>query len=252
MGDKSIICDEKLQSRIEVWSIDLGGPLNPKTKLDQLLSTEERARARSYIFAKDANRFRMCRAMLRLGLAKYLGRDPRTIELVMNSYGKPYLPEAAGLWFNVSHSGNMGLIAFATVGEVGIDVEARQDGIEVLEIAAANFTYKEQLRIAAAVTQEEQISIFLRLWTRKEAVLKAVGRGIGSGLEMVDVAHESLNLVYLADVGERTAETCWKVMDLELADGYAAALAAPAGEWSVSQRTMNYEIARADLNDGTV
>jgi 4'-phosphopantetheinyl transferase len=235
-----------------VWSIDLKGPLNLNTKLDELLSTEERVRARSYIFAKDANRFRLCRAMLRLGLAKYLGRAPRTIELVMNSYGKPHLSEAAGLWFNVSHSGNMGLIAFATIGEVGVDVEARQDGIEVLEIAAANFTHKEQSRIAAAETQEEQISTFLRLWTRKEAVLKAVGCGIGSGLEMVDVAYESLNLVHLADVSERTAATCWKVMDLESADGYAAALAAPAGDWSVSQRTMNYEIALADLNDGAV
>jgi 4'-phosphopantetheinyl transferase len=88
--------------------------------------------------------------MLRLGLAGYLKTTPQKIVLVTNPHGKPCIAEGPALHFNVSHSGGLGAIAFTTIGEVGIDVEAIQRDVEALEIATANFTRNEAAMVAAA------------------------------------------------------------------------------------------------------
>ena len=228
---------------IEVWTIDLDRPLSPGANLDDILSIEERNRADRYLFPRDASRFRLCRAMLRLGLAGYLGMAPNGIALTTNGHGKPRVAECSALNFNVSHSGGLGVIAFTTAGEVGIDVEAIRCHVEALEIASAHFTRREAAMIAASPTAQEQASVFLRLWTRKEAVLKAVGCGLLGGLDGVDVSQGPLNPVTLRGAADESAESCWRVQDLELIEGFAGAVAAPAGNWSVVQRPVRWEDA---------
>ncbi|MGA2672910.1 MAG: 4'-phosphopantetheinyl transferase superfamily protein [Terracidiphilus sp.] len=225
---------------VEIWLIDLDRPLKPEVNLNRILSMEERNRAERYIFARDALRFKLCRSMLRLGLAWYLQEAPQSILLTANCHGKPHLAEGSALHFNVTHSGGLGLIAFTTVGEVGIDVEAIQRDIEALDIASANFTRNETAMIAAARTPQEQASLFLRYWTRKEAVLKAAGCGIPRGLDTVDVSQQPVNLVRFSSAPDNIAE-CWRVQDLESIDGFTGAVAAPAGDWSIQLRPVRYE-----------
>jgi 4'-phosphopantetheinyl transferase len=233
---------------IDVWIIDLDRPLNPGADLDNILSIEERKRADRYLFPTDAFRYRLCRAMLRLGLAGYLERAPQKIALTTNGHGKPRVAERSALHFNVSHSGGLGLIAFATAVEVGIDVEAIRCDVGALEIASAHFTKTEAALIAAAPTPEERASAFLRLWTRKEAVLKAAGFGLLGGLDGVDVSRGPVNLVTLSDATGGSANSCWRVQDLELIAGFAGAVAAPVGNWSVVERPVRFE----DANRGFV
>jgi 4'-phosphopantetheinyl transferase len=223
---------------IEVWTIDLDRPLNPAVNLNEILTAEERTRAERFLVSRDASRFRVCRAMLRLGLAWYLETTPQMIALTINAYGKPYLSEHSALNFNVSHSGGLGAIAFTTVGEVGIDVEAIERNAEALDIATSNFTGNEAAMVAAAATLQEQIRIFLRLWTRKEAVLKAAGCGLLGGLEGFDVS-QSLDQVRLNCSIGGGGGSSWRIQDLEPMDGFAGALAAPAGEWSVHQCSID-------------
>jgi 4'-phosphopantetheinyl transferase len=230
-------------STIDVWLIDLDRQLNPGVNLDNILSAEECNRADRYVFARDAFRFRLCRAMLRLGLAWYLGKTLREIALTTNDYGKPRLAEPSVLYFNVTHSGGLGLIAFTTVGEVGIDVETIKRDVEALEIASAHFTENEASIIAAAGTPQEQVSVFFRLWTRKEAVLKAAGVGILRGLDTVDVSQQPANLVRMRGASGEIAESCWLVRDMEVIDGFMGAVAAPAGDWSILQWPIRCEDA---------
>ena len=105
------------------------------------------------------------------------------------------------------------MIAFTTVGEVGIDVEEQQREVEALEIASSHFTEKETAIIAAATTPEEQTSSFFRIWTRKEAVLKAAGCGIQQGLDTIDVSQQHTNLVELLGSPDEIAGTTWLVRD---------------------------------------
>jgi 4'-phosphopantetheinyl transferase len=229
------------ETTIDIWLIDLDSPLNPGVHLDKFLSLEERNRAERYIFARDAHRFTRCRAMLRLGLACYLAKTPASITFASNPYGKPRLAEPSALHFNVTHSGGLGLIAFATAGEVGVDVEAIRSNTGALEIASEHFTKNEAAMIAAAPTPQEQASTFLRFWTRKEAVLKAAGCGLLMRLDLVDVSQAHLNLVRLDDSAGGSAETYWRVQDLDLMDGFTGAVAAPAGTLKVQQRRVRYE-----------
>ena len=228
---------------IAVWMIDLDRPLIPEADLGRILSIEELNRAERFHYPLDASRFRLCRAMLRLGLAGYLQKSPGKIALTTNRHGKPYLVEGRGLHFNVSHSGRLGAIAFTTAGEVGIDVEAMQRDVEALDIASAHFTAAEAARIAEAPTPLEQARIFLRLWTRKEAVLKAVGYGLPGGLDGFDVSDGPCDQIQLGGAADGGDERCWRIQDLELTGGFAGAVAAPAGDWSVVQLPVRYEDA---------
>lgn len=231
---------------IHVWHIQLDRPLNPAVNLDDVLSVEERNHAKRYAFASDASRFRLCRACVRLGLAWYLNKNPREVALTTGEYGKPRLTDPSGLYFNVTHAQELGLIAFTTIGEVGIDVEPVRQDIEAMDIASTNFTSKEFATIAAAATQWEQARTFLCLWTRKEAVLKAAGFGIVRGLNTVDVTQQSSNLVGLKGANGERPESFWQLRDLNLRGGFVGAIAAPPGDWSI----LHWPIRAEELING--
>ena len=228
---------------VEVLIVDLDQPLSPGLNLDEILSDEEQKRAERYFSLRDASRFKLCRAMLRLGLGGYLGTVPQKIAFATNRHGKPRIAGCPALNFNVSHSGGLGAIAFTTVGEVGIDVEAIDRDVEALEIATANFTWDEAALVAAADTAQEQARIFLRLWTRKEAVLKAAGCGLSGGLEGIDFSNVPLDKVKLCFEANGAVQSFWRILDLKLMDGFTGAVAAPSGDWSIHQSSVSCEEA---------
>jgi 4'-phosphopantetheinyl transferase len=216
-----------LENEVQVWIVDLDDRTAPSAIVDSLLSPEEQERAARFVFEPDAWHFSLGRAALRLGLALYLSRPPNDISIRIAERGKPYV-EDGGLHFNVSHCGGVGLIAFTRVGEIGIDVEAVQPGIEGLDIASENFTADETEWIASAPSPLAQAQRFTRLWTRKEAVLKATGKGIAEGLNSFDisrggeVAIRSLRTLYDTDPHYLIVE------DIEISESIYAALARPA------------------------
>ena len=182
---------------IDVWVIHLNAiAADCGAFLDRFLSVREQERAQRYVFARDATRFRVCRAVLRIVLAWYVQDAPERILLETGPCGKPFLGQTSAVHFNVSHSAGLGAIACTTVGEVGIDIELVRQDLASREIALTNFTKKEAALVAAEATRTQALKFF-RLWTRKEAVLKAVGCGITQGLDSVDVSQEPPTVVSL-------------------------------------------------------
>lgn len=234
------LCELPPEKTIDVWVVGLDTATDPGD-LDGILSAEERKRAASYLLARDARRFKLCRATLRVAVAWYLRQSPEGVVLLSNPRGKPCLSQAGKLHFNVAHSASLATIAFTTVGEVGIDVEAIRCDISAMAIASANFTKKEAALVASGGTRQQQAVTFLRLWTRKEAVLKAAGWGISIGLDAVDVSEEPENLAWLAGAPGQTAKSCWMVRDWEPVEGFVGAIAAPAGNWTVRRWTFRAE-----------
>lgn len=239
MGETGAFLRSQLMDAIDVWQIDLDDASVPVDQLDNVLSASERERAARFKFRRDAFRFKYGRAMLRLGLGAYLDITPQKIELAASSYGKPYLPDVSGLHFNVTHCRGQALIAFTAVGEIGIDIEARDRTVEALDIANAHFCKREQEAIAAAPDGEAQAMIFLRFWTRKEAVLKAAGCGLQRGLGNLDVSDNPALVSYLGEI-EPNNPTLWRLQDLEGTVGHMAAVAASPGDWVVRQRKMQF------------
>jgi 4'-phosphopantetheinyl transferase len=160
-----------------------------------------------------------------------------------NSRGKPFLVGESVIRFNVTHSEGLALIAFTTVGEVGIDVEAVDRAVDAMELASRYFTAGEVAMIAEGGNPQEQANIFLRLWTRKEAVLKAAGYGIARGLDTFDALNHPAGEVRLSTPQDENAETCWRVRDLQPINGFVGAVAAAPGDWLIQQRQIRYEDA---------
>jgi 4'-phosphopantetheinyl transferase len=218
---------------IDVWWIPLCRAAGDIPEPESVLSVEERRRAARFRFPEHALRFRVCHTAVRLVLGQYLGQPAETIELATDSAGKPRLAGNSGLRFNLSHSGDVALLAVTSELEVGVDVEAIRLDLPVDDLERY-FTVCERERLRLAGSGEIRAQAFFRYWTRKEAVLKADGSGLSGGLDNLDISQCPENLVRFPAGGEEW----WRVEDLDVPPGYAAALAAPPREWRVRWRGM--------------
>jgi 4'-phosphopantetheinyl transferase len=155
-----------------------------------LLSDAERQRASRFAFDRDRRRFIVARARLRRLLSARLGVRPESVELVYGRYGKPALARRfadSDLCFNVSHSDDVAVYAFATGREIGIDVEAIRVIRDADDVAARFFSRRENQAYLALDPCDKLIG-FLNCWTRKEAFIKALGDGLNYPLDRFDVS----------------------------------------------------------------
>ena len=192
---------------VHVWTADLGGLEGEE---GSVLSDAEQARAGRFVDAVVRRRFVLAHGMLRRLLGGYLGLDPARIEFTAGPQGKPVLAGDAarqGLRFNLSHSGDAAVVAIACGREVGIDVERPRPVANVAAISRRFFTADEHatlMRLPAAARERA----FLACWTRKEAVMKAHGKGmallgeIDTAVAPVTVAGRTYTVSGLADLGD--------------------------------------------------
>src|SRR5689334_17198663 len=161
---------------VHVWKADLSVLEQRHERLEALLSTEERQRALGYRLPGHPRRFRMVRGALREFLGAYLQRDPAGIELSRGDEGKPMLAAGLGmaLHFNVSHSRRLAVLSFCEQAQVGVDVEYLDATVDTDAVANTAFSQSEQARYRAEGT-EQRLCTFFRIWTQKEARIKAHG-----------------------------------------------------------------------------
>lgn len=193
---------------VEVWQAALAHPPELVRKLESLLSDDERDRA-SRLAA--APRWIAARAALRIVLAGYLGLHPSDVEFGSGPRGKPELSGSA-LRFNLSHSGDLALIALAEDVEVGIDVERTSRRSRAVE---RTLTAGERASLNAAADRHLEL---LRIWCRKEAMAKAGGGGLGWAPETFDTTQPG-------DI---------ELRDIPLDEGYVGALAVHGGRADVA------------------
>jgi 4'-phosphopantetheinyl transferase len=211
---------------LHVWRIGLQADRAAMRHLKAILAPEEKARASGYRFESDARRFIVGRASLRRILGHYLLRNPAQIELVRGPWGKPELAgsgKARRVKFNASGSDDTGLVAVAIDREVGVDIESLRTMPELESIVERFFTASEKGAFRAR-SAEGRRDFFFRCWTRKEALAKAVGRGLTLPLERIETQAGIVGAtpsVRIAGVPRAR----WRVRDLAPGAGFAAALA---------------------------
>lgn len=190
------------------------------------VSPAEEAFARRMGSARRRREFLVCRGALRRVLADALGVEPLAAPIFRGAHGKPSLAPGRrpALGFNVSHSGGWFVVAVAVGMEPGVDVERIRPRRSLSGLARRFFSRAEQEEVAA---DPDPPRSFYRIWTRKEAVIKADGRGVAIGLDRFDVnAGEPPALLEARWAGAAPDETAhWSLHSLEAAPGYEAALA---------------------------
>jgi 4'-phosphopantetheinyl transferase len=153
------------------------------SSFQKLLSLQEQEKASRFRFLKDQHSYIVTHAMLRKILGNYLNSEPAKIEFVSNDFGKPSLAEKhSKIDFNLSHRSGLSVLAFSPKSEIGVDVEKIDAEFDFNRIAKAHFSVAENIFIHEI--QEETRERFYTVWTRKEALLKAIGTGIGENLEI--------------------------------------------------------------------
>ena len=187
-----------------------------------LLSEAERERADRFYFERDRVLFTAAHAGLRRVLAEHLDGDPAGLGFEEDDLGRPGLVGVEGLHFSLSHSGDRALVAVACMPRVGVDVEVHRDRIELERLAERNFSLAERAELLEC-RGEDLVRGFFRIWTRKEAYVKALGKGLRHPLEDFDV-----NMGDQARFGsfrDGSDPARWSRVDLSLGANRAGALA---------------------------
>lgn len=212
---------------IHAWAVPLAREGPPNDVIVATLSQDELARAAEFVIDQPRRAFVAVRLALRSLLGRYLDGPPSEVSIVVDPHGKPRLA-TGDLRFNVSHSGQLGLIVVTHGCEIGVDVELLRPVERLLEIAERQFHPHEYAAIRAA-SAEQSNTTFLRCWTRKEAVIKAIGTGLNYPLAMFDVTgsgstEQGSHVVELTAQGGVPESQCF-LWDLEPSPAYLAAVA---------------------------
>lgn len=192
-----------------------------------MLADDEIERARRYKFPRDRRRFVAARAFSRKTLAKYLSVSPLELSFVYGAFGKPGLsprPDGTRVEFNLSHSGDMAILAVTGGPHVGIDVE-QVIPMQDLQGMASRFFSAYENAILSEVPLHIRDFAFYCCWTRKEAFLKALGHGLAHPLDSFDVSLDERRPRLVAVRGDGEAPSTWTLAHLCPAAGYVAALA---------------------------
>ncbi len=197
----------------------------------ELLSEEERARARRFVRFRDGRRFAVCRGSLRLILGQMTNTPPPAVTFGFGPGGKPELSGSRAPddppWprFNVTHSDELALIAVSLDRELGVDLERTRTIAEARRIVESYFTPAEQAQFDG-IDPSECMPAFLRGWTRKEAILKAKGVGLAG------LASSYETMFGITKLTDRFSPTTpfhrigeWRLWEALPRDGYFAALA---------------------------
>jgi len=221
---------------VHLWRIDFDAVRAEEARWQKVLSPDETARASRFHFAVDRQRYTISRGVLRTILAGYLATDAKGLNFIYSSKEKPSLSEAysrEGVMFNISHSGSLGLLAFAREREIGVDVEAVRSDFEVEAIARRFFSAHEQEQLAV-LPEQERFEAFFRCWTRKEAYIKATGDGLSLPLDQFDVSILPGHFdALIATRPDRSEAARWLLREVSAGPGYVAALCAVGHDWKL-------------------
>lgn len=212
---------------VQVWRADLGESRCSSAGSKRLLSLDELERAERFATESLKQCFIASHAALRMVLSHCTGVESAELRFRSFAKGKPSLvinlPGSSPPRFSLSHSHDIALVAVARDRAVGVDVEFVSDRSNAADAAQSFLAANEQalLRQGSA----DRLAIFYRLWTRKEAVLKASGEGIALGLQAPDLSIGLLDPTPPAGLPVALQRAVWLVHDLHPAPGYAGAIA---------------------------
>lgn len=207
--------------------VDLSKDSEREAIARDMLDHQERARARALHSESTRRQFVLCRAALRANLCAQLNLENSDLRIFAERNEKPRATirnRPLSVQFNVSHSYDHGLLAFARDGRIGVDIEDRHHRPIIDEILYSVFSSQEQ-RLLRHSPEPRRRQLFFRLWTYKEALIKATGEGFRRDTTAFSIPHLLLDQTLAASMSlSDMPDVVWKIVNLET-DQFAAAIA---------------------------
>lgn len=208
---------------VQVWEGRLEVDATIEAAARGLLSTREKARADRFVYDHHRRRYTVAQAHLRRILAELRGIHPARVRFRYGEHGKPFL--TGGPAFNQSHSSERVMIGVAARGRLGIDLEKIRTVRLMAEIVRKNLAPDEAALFQRTPDRDRQ-RMFFRIWTCKEAFLKALGVGLTEPLRSFSVDPSPGRRSALVRAGEhKEAPADWHVANVPCSRGAEAAIA---------------------------
>lgn len=171
------------EAQVHLWLLDIRQFSALHAAVAELMmSADEQQRAQAFKRGKED--YIASRWLLRSCLARYTGTAPASIGFARTEQGKPFIPNSK-IHFSLSHSGHWALLAVANTPLLGVDIEANRRVRDITSIAERYYHPQEYTQLCT-LAADLQSDYFYRLWTLKEAFLKAMGTGISAGLDQIN------------------------------------------------------------------
>ncbi len=220
---------------VHIWLASLEQLPGSMQQFLSTLSPDEQERAARFSFEKDRRRFIAARGILRALLGQYLHMPAETLRFIYNAHRKPALSSEMrhGLCFNLSHSHELALYAFAYEREMGVDIEyMRPLARDEQSLLAKRCFSQSEYAAFCALPVSLQRKAFFNGWTRKEAYIKARGKGLSIPLNSFDVSLvPGEPAALLASRESPHTVTDWTLCALPVPADYTAALMIQGREW---------------------
>jgi len=201
---------------VDLWVFALEQPAAREARLTANCSARELERAARMLVPRRRREFLVGRGAVRSILGAYLGIAPRHVEIAVGPHGKPFVDAPGAPAFNLSHSGDMAVVAVSAGFDVGIDIERVDPALDVMAIAR-RFLAPDEVAHLASLEAAARAAAFSRLWTRRQACLKTSGTGFAIGLGEVRTP--------LPRSAAPTSDGARTIVDIDPAPGYVGALA---------------------------
>jgi len=213
---------------VHVWRCSLPECRGGLRRLSGLLSGEERERARKFMREEDRDRFIISHGALREILGGYLSVNPGDLVFAVGEQGKPALAELSGgrrMEFNLSHARDLAVIGVTRGERIGVDVEYVRELRDVARLVERFFAEEEKNYLASR-SAEETKAAFFTCWTRKEAYVKGLGRGISYSLSSFSTINADGGPAgTVRDMNAAAGTAAWSLFTLPAEDGYMGAVA---------------------------
>ncbi len=215
-------------NRVFIFTVNLASDISciSQSTYWKCLSVEEKIQANNYHTKSLSDKYVISHGILRHILGYYTKQYPQDVKFIHNQYGKPFLKNSSNIHFNMSHSRNMVSYIIALNYMVGIDIEMHDNNLNVLALADLVLT-PEEFRYLSGVDSKEKLELFYHLWTKKESLVKANGKGLTYPINTIEamslVSGKAIFLTNEKNTLQQEQE--WYYYELETPENYSGAIA---------------------------
>lgn len=226
---------------VHLWEINRNVYDEQKSYSEYFLNEDEQDRAQKFRFRKDHDLFVIGRYFTKMLLACYTESAPENVKIIPDLFGKPACN--SNLFFNISHSGDQLLLGFSK-SEIGVDIERIDPSVDIEKIGGSHFSELE-LQKMMTCSRDKRAETFFEIWTRKESLIKGIGKGLRIPLQDFNVTNPNGKVLWKLPAEENPGD--WFVQNVEPQQGFKAAFATQNGLDKLSYFCVdNPELSKAD------